>query len=225
MRLDILDLSLTLAGKHCLSAWSMHLSVCADVLHHVWLTLCDSTGCSPPGSSVHGILQAGILEWVALPSPGDLPDPGIEPGSLTSPVLAGRFLTARGTWELEPPSMLLKGESVLTQSCPALFHAMDCSLPGSSGHEILQTGTLEWVAIPFFRGPSRLRDQTRVSHIMGRFFTIWATLMDPKYAVSCRFFCRCPVSVWETFNLFLVSGVFSWKEVGFYQMLSLYLLK
>ena len=34
---------------------------------------------SPPGSSVHGILQARILEWVAVPSPEDLPDPGIEP--------------------------------------------------------------------------------------------------------------------------------------------------
>ena len=36
---------------------------------------------SPPGSSVYGILQARILEWVAFPSPGDLPHPGIEPGS------------------------------------------------------------------------------------------------------------------------------------------------
>ena len=39
--------------------------------------------CSPPGSSVHGILQARILECVAIPSPRDLPDPGIEPGSPT----------------------------------------------------------------------------------------------------------------------------------------------
>ena len=37
--------------------------------------------CSPPGSSFHGTLQARILEWVAVPSPGDLPDPGIEPRS------------------------------------------------------------------------------------------------------------------------------------------------
>ena len=41
-------------------------------------------------SSVHGILQAKILEWVAVPSPGDLPKPGVEPGSLA---LAGRFFT------------------------------------------------------------------------------------------------------------------------------------
>ena len=42
------------------------------------LILCDSTDCSPPGSSVHGILQARILGFL-LPSPEDLPDPGIKP--------------------------------------------------------------------------------------------------------------------------------------------------
>ena len=46
------------------------------------LTLCDPMDCSPPGSSVHGISQARILEWVDIPFSGDLPDPGIEPGSL-----------------------------------------------------------------------------------------------------------------------------------------------
>ena len=45
------------------------------------LTLCDPMDCIPPGSSVHGILQARTLEWVAIPSPGDLPDPGIIPVS------------------------------------------------------------------------------------------------------------------------------------------------
>ena len=44
--------------------------------------------CSPPGSSVHGILQARILGWVAVPSPGDLPDPGIKPTSPASLALA-----------------------------------------------------------------------------------------------------------------------------------------
>ena len=44
-------------------------------------TFCDPTDCSPPGSSVHGILQARTLEWTAFPSPEDLPDPGIELGS------------------------------------------------------------------------------------------------------------------------------------------------
>ena len=44
-------------------------------------TFCDPMGCSPPGSSVHGIFKARILEWGVIPFPGDLPDPGIEPGS------------------------------------------------------------------------------------------------------------------------------------------------
>ena len=39
--------------------------------------------CGLPGSSAHGILQAGILEWVAIPSPGGLLGPGIEPRSPT----------------------------------------------------------------------------------------------------------------------------------------------
>ena len=45
------------------------------------LTLCNLMDCSPPGSSVHGISQASIPEWVAVPSPKDLPIPGIEPAS------------------------------------------------------------------------------------------------------------------------------------------------
>ena len=54
---------------------------------------------SLPGSCVHGILQAGILEGVATPPPGDLPDLGTEPTTLASPALAGRFFTTRATWE------------------------------------------------------------------------------------------------------------------------------
>ena len=53
--------------------------------------------CSPPGSSVLGILQARILEWVPFLTPGDLPDPGIESVSLASPALAGGFFTTSTT--------------------------------------------------------------------------------------------------------------------------------
>ena len=45
------------------------------------VTLCNPMDCSPPGSSVHGILQARILEWLPCPPPGDLPNPGTEPRS------------------------------------------------------------------------------------------------------------------------------------------------
>ena len=45
------------------------------------LTPCDPTDCNLPSLSVHGILQARILEWVAMLFTGDLPNPRIEPGS------------------------------------------------------------------------------------------------------------------------------------------------
>ena len=56
----------------------------------------DPMDCSPQGSSVHGTFQAGIMELVAMPSPENLPDPGIEPGSLVLQVdscTAGGFFT------------------------------------------------------------------------------------------------------------------------------------
>ena len=57
---------------------------------------------------------------------------------------------------------------------------MDCSLPDSSVHGILQARiSMEWIAIPFFRGSSWPRDQTLVSSIACRFFTIWATRGAP----------------------------------------------
>ena len=52
---------------------------------------------------------------------------------------------------------------------------MDCSLPGSPVHGILQARILEWVAISFSRGSSQPRDWTQVSCIAGRCFNLWAT--------------------------------------------------
>ena len=57
-------------------------------------TLCDPVDCSLPGSSVPGILQARILEWVATPSS----NPGIKHTSM-SPALADRVFTTSVTWE------------------------------------------------------------------------------------------------------------------------------
>ena len=52
---------------------------------------------------------------------------------------------------------------------------MDCSQPGTSVHKIFQARVLEWVAISFSRGSSWPWDQTQVSLMEGRCFTIWAT--------------------------------------------------
>ena len=58
--------------------------VCVGVLS--CLTLCDSTDYSLPGFSVHGVLQARILEWVAMPPPRNLLSPRIKPASIASPI-------------------------------------------------------------------------------------------------------------------------------------------
>ena len=72
--------------------------MCAKLLQ-LCLTLCDPMVYRLPGSSVHGVLQARILEWVVISSSGDLPHPGVESTSLMPPVLAGRFFTTRATRE------------------------------------------------------------------------------------------------------------------------------
>ena len=61
---------------------------------------------------------------------------------------------------------------LVTQSCLALCDPVDCSPPGSSVMGILQARILEWVAMLFSGGSSQPRDQTQVSCIVGRFFTI-----------------------------------------------------
>ena len=66
-----------------------------SVIFHVWL--CKPIDCSSPGSSVHGILQAIILEWLLCPPPGHLSDPGMEPESPVPPALQ---------FTLQPPGKL-----------------------------------------------------------------------------------------------------------------------
>ena len=65
--------------------------------------------------------------------------------------------------------------SEVAQSCLTLCTPMDCSLPSSFLHGILQGRVMEWVAISFSRGSSQPRDQTQVSHIPGRCFIFRAT--------------------------------------------------
>ena len=72
------------------------IGICACLCVHTLFcpNLCDPMDYRPPGSSVHGISQARILSGLPFPSPGDLPNPGIEPKSLLSPALAGGFFTS-----------------------------------------------------------------------------------------------------------------------------------
>ena len=67
---------------------------------------CDPMEYSPVASSIPGIFQARILEWVAISSPGDLPNPGITPMSHVSCV-GGQILYHCTTWEAQRPSQYL----------------------------------------------------------------------------------------------------------------------
>ena len=64
---------------------------------------------------------------------------------------------------------------LVSQSCLTLCDPMDCSPPGSLSMGILLARILEWVAMASSRGSCQPRDQTQVSHIVSRFFTVWAT--------------------------------------------------
>ena len=59
--------------------FSLHRGVCGKLKVKVKVARSCQTLCDPMDYTVHGILQARILEWVAFPSPGDLPNPGIKP--------------------------------------------------------------------------------------------------------------------------------------------------
>ena len=118
-----------------------------------------------PGSSIHGILQARILEWVAIPfSRGSSWPEGSNPGLLHCRQIL--YNEPRGK-----PLTIIKCVCVkVVQSCPTLCDPMDYMV-----HGILLARILEWVAFRFSRGSSQPRDWTQVSHIAGGFFTNWAT--------------------------------------------------
>ena len=71
--------------------------MCAKSLRSC-LTLCDPVDCNPPGSSVHGIRQARILEWVAVPSSRGSSRPR-DQTHISSVSCLGGFLTTSATWE------------------------------------------------------------------------------------------------------------------------------
>ena len=161
--------------------------------------LCNPMDWSPPGSSVHGISQARILEWAAIPS------------SQSRNWIHVSWISSTGRQILWPLSHLVKALHILLQTVKLFFkraiwnyfpfpfacmlsHVQLFAAPwtvacyGSSGHGILQARVLEWVAIPFSRGSSWPRDRTEVSYIAGRFFLIWATRFHSPVPLSLCYF-------------------------------------
>ena len=86
---------------------------------------------------------------------------------------------------------------------------MDCWLPGFPIHGIFRARILEWVAISFSRGSSQPRDRTRVSHIVGRRFTVWATREAEEKGIRVK--TREVDGVWGSFVL----TDFTWSSPPF----------
>ena len=128
-------------------------------------TLCNPMDCSLPGSSVQGVLQARILEWVAIPSSRGSSQPRDQTHvSCGSCIGRSGFLTTKATWEslvitvrakllqLGPTlcdPIVITAAAKSLQSCPTLCNPIDGSPPGSPVPGILQARTLEWVVISF----------------------------------------------------------------------------
>ena len=134
--------------------------------------LCNHIYCSLCGSSIQGVFQQEYWSGLPFPSPGDLPDSGMEPKSSMSPALQVDSL---------PLNHGGSPKVKVAQLCLTLCDPMDYTV-----HSILQARILEWVAIPFSRGSSQLRDWTQVSHIARGFFTIWATCLPDKWVLNER---------------------------------------
>ena len=119
--------------------------------HAKWLqsclTLCDPMDCSLPGSSVHGIPQARILEWVAISFSWG----ASRPRDQTCVPLCVLHWQA-GYLPRTPPGKLTSIVVEVSQSCPTLRHPLDHTV-----HGILQARILESVAFPFSWGSSQPR--------------------------------------------------------------------
>ena len=137
-------------------------------------TLFNPMDYSLTGSSVHGIFEARILEGVAISSSRGSSQPRDQTCISCVSCIGSRFFTNCTTWE----APIYTECCVLSRFCRVrlcVTDPMDCSLLSSSVHRILQIRILKWVAIPFCRGSSRLRDQTCILCIADRFVTIRAT--------------------------------------------------
>ena len=117
------------------------MCVCVCSVTQLSLTLCGSMDCNLPGSSLHMVFQARILEWVAISFSRE----SSWPKDQTSiSCLAGGFFTTQS------PGKPLKLDTAKSlQSCLTLCNPIGGSPPGSPVPGILQARTLEWVATSF----------------------------------------------------------------------------
>ena len=113
------------------------------------LTLCNPIDCSLPASSVHGIFQARILEWVAMPSSRGSSHPGIEPTSPKSPASAAGFFTTSATWKAPLKSWALcNSNRFLHTVLHSRFHQVENWSSERSGR--LKQNCKWLISLPFY---------------------------------------------------------------------------
>ena len=105
----------------------------------------------------------------------ELPLANCRGSSKNQPFRCGSFPKFHRSWCVYVPSL---------QSCLTLCKPVDCSLPGTSVHEILQARILEWVAISSSKGSSQPRDWTRISWVS------WC--LEVNYMDACNLLWKAP---------------------------------
>ena len=155
--------------QQCVYIYIYNKYYCCRFITKSCPTLCGPMDCRPPGSSVRGISQARILEWVAI---------SFFRGSSWS----------RNRTHISYVSCIGKVDSLqqchlgspINTVCCVLNHVQLSATPWTVAHQahlsigILQAGILGWVAKPSSRGSFWPRDRTQGFHLADRFFTIWA---------------------------------------------------
>ena len=98
------------------------LLVVVVLFARLFLTLCDLTDCSPPGSSIHGFSRQEYWSGLPFPSPEDLPDPGIEPRSPASQAASLLFELQGKIIQGEESKFWKRVKSMIIQYLYRCFH-------------------------------------------------------------------------------------------------------
>ena len=157
----------------------MRCVLCVCLVTQSCLTLCDPMDCSPPGSSVHGILQAKILEWVAMPfSRGSS-----QPRDRTQVSCFGRWVPYRLSHQGRPPSVLTLHHTPLRVQLRAAksgevnwaHFTLFCLVPLGFCTECIDylcTNLLTfWIALP------------NVSEVFEEYYTVHPTVLVPPLTI------------------------------------------
>ena len=146
--------------------WTVaHACVCVCVRAHIQLctALCDPMNCSPPGSSVHGLLQARVLEWVPMPSSRGSSQPRawtciscINHYSTWEVPAHSQIVEKQLGWDLSLRAVLTTVTTVLPATSALILFSSSCFVTHSvRNFSSSRRSRLKWQPVPL-RGPGKL---------------------------------------------------------------------